>query len=146
MTHNALIRFIGVSYDSTVHISEEASNARTAVPFSIIASAVVAGLVGWGKIREVSKEDELTFTRNKYCSCFQYGSRSRGHPFEPSRPAVGSSELRINTRTSMTYPFKDLLQQLRKARDSRTLVSYHCCTVHDGLWHCKRKFIRQKNS
>ncbi len=36
-------------FDSAVHISEEAANARTAVPFAIIASTLVAGVLGWGK-------------------------------------------------------------------------------------------------
>jgi len=35
-------------FDSAVHISEEAANARTAVPFAIIASTLVAGVLGWG--------------------------------------------------------------------------------------------------
>ena len=35
-------------YDSAVHISEEATNARTAVPFAIIGSIVAAGVLGWG--------------------------------------------------------------------------------------------------
>ena len=37
------------SFDSSVHISEEATNAGTAVPFAIVASAAVGGLVGWGE-------------------------------------------------------------------------------------------------
>lgn len=36
------------SYDSCVHISEEASNASTAVPLGIFASIVLAGVVGFG--------------------------------------------------------------------------------------------------
>jgi len=36
------------AFDSSVHISEEATNARTAVPFAIISSAVVACILGWG--------------------------------------------------------------------------------------------------
>lgn len=36
------------SYDSCVHISEEASNAATAVPLGIFASIVLAGLIGMG--------------------------------------------------------------------------------------------------
>ena len=39
--------FLGV-YDTTVHISEEAANPRTAVPFSIVSSIVISGVVGWG--------------------------------------------------------------------------------------------------
>lgn len=37
------------AYDSPVHISEEATNARTAVPFAIISSVIMAGIVGWGE-------------------------------------------------------------------------------------------------
>ena len=42
-----ILRFPGV-YDAPVHISEEAANARTAVPFAIIGSAVIVGILGWG--------------------------------------------------------------------------------------------------
>ena len=36
------------AYDSCVLISEEATNARTAVPFAIISCVVSGGLLGWG--------------------------------------------------------------------------------------------------
>lgn len=35
------------AYDSSVHISEEATNARTAVPFAIITSIGTAAILGW---------------------------------------------------------------------------------------------------
>ena len=35
------------SFDSAVHISEEASNAATAVPWAITGSIFVAGVLGW---------------------------------------------------------------------------------------------------
>ena len=35
------------SFDSAVHISEEASNAATAVPWAIIGAIFVAGVLGW---------------------------------------------------------------------------------------------------
>ncbi|THH11998.1 hypothetical protein EW145_g293 [Phellinidium pouzarii] len=34
-------------FDSSVHISEEATNSRTAVPFAMITSVTIAGVVGW---------------------------------------------------------------------------------------------------
>ena len=34
-------------FDASVHISEEASNARTAVPWAIISAVGIAGLLGW---------------------------------------------------------------------------------------------------
>ncbi|KAH7912918.1 amino acid/polyamine transporter I [Hygrophoropsis aurantiaca] len=34
-------------YDSSVHMSEEASNAATAVPWAIVSSVSVAGILGW---------------------------------------------------------------------------------------------------
>ena len=40
-----------------MHISEESTNARTAVPFAIISSAAIAGLVGWGEMTPQCKED-----------------------------------------------------------------------------------------
>lgn len=36
-------------FDASVHISEEASNARTAVPWAIISAVGIAGVLGWGK-------------------------------------------------------------------------------------------------
>ena len=36
-------------FDASVHISEEASNARTAVPWAIISAVGIAGLLGWSK-------------------------------------------------------------------------------------------------
>ncbi|EMD31996.1 hypothetical protein CERSUDRAFT_88605 [Gelatoporia subvermispora B] len=35
-------------FDASVHISEEVSNARTAVPFAMVSSSAVACLIGWG--------------------------------------------------------------------------------------------------
>lgn len=37
------------SFDSSVHISEEASNAATAVPWSIVCAIAIGGILGWGK-------------------------------------------------------------------------------------------------
>jgi amino acid transporter len=36
------------SFDSSVHISEEAANAATAVPWAIVTAIFVAGVLGWG--------------------------------------------------------------------------------------------------
>ncbi len=36
-------------FDAPVHISEEASNARTAVPWAIISGVGAAGVLGWGE-------------------------------------------------------------------------------------------------
>lgn len=35
-------------FDSSVHISEEASNASTAVPWAIVNVIAVSGVLGWG--------------------------------------------------------------------------------------------------
>ena len=35
------------AFDSAVHISEEATNSRTGVPFAIVTSVVTAGVLGW---------------------------------------------------------------------------------------------------
>ncbi|KAG6837053.1 hypothetical protein H0H93_015624 [Arthromyces matolae] len=43
---NAPLWTIG-SYDSSIHISEEASNAATAVPWAITLAIAIAGIVGW---------------------------------------------------------------------------------------------------
>jgi hypothetical protein len=36
------------SFDSSVHISEEASNAAVAVPWAIVTAIAIAGVLGWG--------------------------------------------------------------------------------------------------
>lgn len=36
------------SFDSSVHISEEASNAAVAVPWAIVGAISIAGVLGWG--------------------------------------------------------------------------------------------------
>ena len=35
-------------FDASVHISEEASNAATAVPWAIVNAIAIAGIIGWG--------------------------------------------------------------------------------------------------
>ena len=41
-----MIKSVG-SFDSAVHISEEASNAAIAVPWAIVGAIFVAGVLGW---------------------------------------------------------------------------------------------------
>lgn len=36
------------AFDSTVHISEEATNADVAIPYAIILAATSSGVLGWG--------------------------------------------------------------------------------------------------
>jgi len=36
------------SFDSSVHISEEATNAATVVPWAIVYAIGIAGVLGWG--------------------------------------------------------------------------------------------------
>ena len=38
------------SFDSSVHISEEASNAAVAVPWAIVSAIGIAGVLGWGAL------------------------------------------------------------------------------------------------
>lgn len=38
------------SFDASVHISEEASNAATAVPWAIVGAISIGGLLGWGEL------------------------------------------------------------------------------------------------
>ena len=42
------------SFDSSVHISEEASNAAVAVPWAIVTAIGIAGVLGWGNRPPVS--------------------------------------------------------------------------------------------
>ncbi|PSS31960.1 hypothetical protein PHLCEN_2v2287 [Hermanssonia centrifuga] len=36
-------------FDSSVHISEEATNASVAVPWAIVGACSIAGILGWGE-------------------------------------------------------------------------------------------------
>jgi hypothetical protein len=47
---NSLLITSKGSFDSSVHISEEASNAAVAVPWAIVGAIGIAGILGWGKI------------------------------------------------------------------------------------------------
>lgn len=40
---------VAAGFDSSLHISEEAENARVAVPRGLVGATVVAGVMGWGK-------------------------------------------------------------------------------------------------
>lgn len=44
-----MIQLLKGSFDSSVHISEEAANAATAVPWAIVGAISVAGILGWGE-------------------------------------------------------------------------------------------------
>ena len=37
-------------FDSSLHISEEAENARVAVPRGLVGATLVAGIMGWGEL------------------------------------------------------------------------------------------------
>ena len=43
------------SFDGTVHLSEEASNAATAVPWAIVGSIMVSAVLGLGRSRSALK-------------------------------------------------------------------------------------------
>lgn len=45
--------FTSGSFDSSVHISEEASNAATAVPWAIVGAISIAGVLGWGAFSSI---------------------------------------------------------------------------------------------
>lgn len=46
--NTSLLGLLG-SFDSSVHISEEASNAAVAVPWAIVYAIGIAGVLGWGQ-------------------------------------------------------------------------------------------------
>ena len=47
LTECAAARAAG--FDSSLHISEEAENARVAVPRGLVGATLVAGIMGWGE-------------------------------------------------------------------------------------------------
>lgn len=50
------------SFDSSVHISEEASNAAVAVPWAIVTAIAIASVLGWGN-RLLTFTFSMTLTR-----------------------------------------------------------------------------------
>lgn len=57
-------RQVLASFDSSVHISEEASNAATAVPWAIVGAIAISGILGWGmwsfrKVKRVSSTHSM---------------------------------------------------------------------------------------
>lgn len=53
-------------FDTSVHISEEARNAPTAVPFAIMSATILSSVLGWSTFSLVDmKLQQLTIT----CSC-----------------------------------------------------------------------------
>ena len=48
LTECAAARAAG--FDSSLHISEEAENARVAVPRGLVGATLVAGIMGWGEL------------------------------------------------------------------------------------------------
>jgi amino acid transporter len=51
------------SFDSSVHISEEASNAATAVPWAIVWAISIAGVLGWGVYTQLASSADTNDSR-----------------------------------------------------------------------------------
>lgn len=69
--------FILGSFDSSVHISEEAANASTAVPWAIVGAISIGGILGWGEsLLFASKMYSNPCTSPQYVPCVLYGNRS----------------------------------------------------------------------
>ena len=66
------------SFDSSVHISEEASNADTAVPWAIVYAIGIAGVLGWGEDHRAAKQTVIdrTIYSDQCFACDLYGQRS----------------------------------------------------------------------
>ena len=89
-----MIRTSG-SFDSSVHISEEASNAATAVPWAIVYAIGIAGVLGWGMFffhfdggaaGDVVSSDQCR-------ARLLHGYRLGLHPQQPDRTAYGDDLL-----------------------------------------------------
>ena len=82
-------------FDAPVHISEEASNARTVVPWAILSAVGISGVLGWGKraIRLEMRADVVNRIRShQRRHRLLHGHRLGEHPAEPHRTAHGYGE------------------------------------------------------
>ncbi len=97
LNHMLLLRSARLSgaFDSTVHISEEATNANVAIPFAIILAATSSSILGWGThyIRPIFSWDSFSQLRNQCCNCILHGYRCRSHSGQSRWAAHGNSEL-----------------------------------------------------
>ena len=94
------------SFDSSVHISEEASNAATAVPYAIVFAIAIAGILGWGE--RLALRSQIPLIERQSCSHQRVPRVLHGHrsPGPHGRaPANGA----------------DLVQQLRPKGHARRM-------------------------
>lgn len=69
------------SFDSSVHISEEASNAATAVPWAIVLAIAVGGVLGWGMFVPLFHIQALKIApSHQYVLGFLHGNGSPSPP------------------------------------------------------------------
>ena len=61
------------AFDSSLHISEEATNASIAVPWATVGACAIGSVLGWGKIKgllEPNSTDMIYDTRSDQCGHF----------------------------------------------------------------------------
>lgn len=77
-------------FDASVHISEEASNARVVVPWAIVTTVSIAGVLGWGVWSRSSRRPMLIHAFSAQCyDCILHGHRPRVNFGEPYWPTYG---------------------------------------------------------
>lgn len=92
-TQSALIWNPGF-LDSTAHISEEATNAATAVPWALVIAIGIAGILGWGKSFFLSaNRSSKTLNSDQRRIGLLYGQRFRDDRGERNRSAYGAGFL-----------------------------------------------------
>lgn len=86
-------------FDSSVHISEEASNARVVVPWAMVSTVSIAGVLGWGTSlvasgsKRLSREAETDWDNSaQCCDRILHGHRPRVDLGKPYWPAYGDGK------------------------------------------------------
>lgn len=123
-------------FDGPIHISEEVSNARTAVPWAIVSSIGIAGILGFGA--------SLSFLRRNFAEAsgiwivinivlaFYMGNDIEAilaSPIGQPMAAVGFVFSQLILRVQFTVTLADILQQLWHESHARTLVHRCPCAV-----------------
>ena len=83
------------SFDSSVHISEEASNAATAVPWAIVYAIGIAGVLGWGMFFFILSVERLSdvVSSDQRRARLLHGYRLGLYPQQPDRATHGDDLL-----------------------------------------------------
>jgi amino acid transporter len=92
-------------FDGPIHISEEVSNARTAVPWAVITSIGIAGVLGWGSSSRATppvrlSADTLQRTVINLVLAFNMGTDTESIVASPIGQPMATVSLAYSRRTA----------------------------------------------